>query len=285
VHDIDVKARTAGVDLWLWSVAPAARQPLRTLEFVNADQVSRTLESSFRRPQGIWSQVKVLGTFRQSWNFHDFPFDRQTLRIVLEEGVDDARRLLYRADRRGSAYQPDMRIPGWRVTGLDVRAAAEHYATTFGDPALPPAAGSNYARLVVDLQLERTGVAGFFKLTAALYAAVLLALVTFFLDLRTPTTLSPRMSLLAAALFAAVLNLRVASDAIGEADALSLLDELHVAAFGFILLATAIGILARRRIDHGVDPDVVRRSDRLSFVFCLGGFALVNVVLIALAAT
>jgi hypothetical protein len=285
VHDFDVARRTVGIDVWLWSVSPDRARPLETIELVNAVDSNRSLASTQRRPQGAWSQVKVSGTFRQLWDFRNFPFDRQTVAVVLEEGVQDAHGLVHHVDHRASSYQPDLKLPGWRVTGFAVHRAAQRYATTFGDPALGHANGSEYSRVVAELQLKRDGIlTSFFKLLAPLYAAVLMALATFFIPVESLNELSARMGLLAAALFAAVLNMRDASNAIGEVTGLSLVDEIHIAAFVLIVAATVIGIRSRIRAERGVDPHLVRQLNHWSFAVCAVLFVAVNAVLVTFAA-
>jgi hypothetical protein len=46
MHDLDVSRKTVSADLWLWSVSPDAVRPLDSVEFVNADSVSRSLAST-----------------------------------------------------------------------------------------------------------------------------------------------------------------------------------------------------------------------------------------------
>jgi hypothetical protein len=285
VHDLNVGARTAGVDMWLWSLSANKARPLETVELVNANRAIRSLGSTQPRPPGAWSQEKVSGTFRQIWDFRNFPFDQQTVEVVLEEGVEDASSFVYRVDEQASSYQEEMELPGWRITGFDVRRISQPYETTFGDPLLAGRGGSDYSRVVAEVHLKREAiVTTFFKLAAPLYAAVLMALATFFIPLESLQELGARMGLLAAALFAAVLNMRDASDTIGAETGLSLLDQIHIAAFVLIIAATVIGIRSRLRVEHGVDPDRIRRFDHRSFAVASTLFVAVNVALIAVAA-
>jgi hypothetical protein len=285
VQDIDVARRTAGIDMWLWSLSADKRRPLKTIELVNADDYTRNLAATLSRPQGVWSQVKVSGTFRQLWDFSDFPFDRQTVRVVMEEGVFDRSSFLYQVDRHGSGYDHAIEIPGWRITSFDVHPSIQRYETTFGDPLLKAQDSSEYSRVVAELDLRRDGAAmTFFKLTVAMYAAILMTLASFFLHPDTITDLGARMGLLAGALFTAVLNVGQASSAIGESAGLSLLDELHVVAFVLIVMATVIGIVARRRVEAGHDPVRIRHFDHLSFGVCATLAVGANVGLIAAAA-
>lgn len=68
IHDLNVAAGTFGADLWIWSVGTSpARDPLRTMEFVNADQVTERLENFTEREGLYWRQRKITGRFRHDW--------------------------------------------------------------------------------------------------------------------------------------------------------------------------------------------------------------------------
>ncbi len=284
LHDLDTARRTAGIDMWLWSVSSGKRRPLQTIELVNADDYTLSLASTVARPQGAWSQVKVSGTFRQLWDFSKYPFDHQLVSVGIEEGVQDTSSFLYRVDRLNSSYDHGIQIPGWQITSFDVRPLTERYDTTFGDPLLAPGGHSYYSRVVVELHLRRAGAAlTFFNLTVALYAAILIALVTFFLHPDTMSDLGARMALIAAALFAAVLNMIQTSSAIGAPTGFDLLVELHVVAFVLIVVATTIAIMSRRRLERGVDPMRIRRFDHRSFAVCATLVVVANVALVAAA--
>ena len=95
-----------------------------------------------------------------------------------------------------------------------MRSGVTHYATTFGDPAA--ASGSDYAEMVLAVTLARTSLAAFLNFSAPLYAAFLLTAVSFLLG---SSVVAARMSLLAAALFAVVINIRTTSDMLGGATA------------------------------------------------------------------
>ncbi|MBL8128178.1 MAG: hypothetical protein JNM64_11115, partial [Chloroflexia bacterium] len=89
LHSFDPNADTFGGDLWLWSVCPSEDdQPLHTMEFVNADDAAVLLDVP---GNPFWANRNIDGTFRYDWDERDFPFDRHTLTIQLEEGVDDVR--------------------------------------------------------------------------------------------------------------------------------------------------------------------------------------------------
>jgi hypothetical protein len=116
LHSFDPAADTFGADMWLWSVCPTAdHQPLQTMEFVNSDDVAVLLDVV---DDSRWTQRNVDGTFRYDWDERNFPFDRHTLLIELEEGDEDVRGFVYDPDTANSGIAPKLQLPGgWRMTG------------------------------------------------------------------------------------------------------------------------------------------------------------------------
>jgi hypothetical protein len=248
------------------------------MEFINADRVTSRLESSTQRGELVWRQRKISGTFRHNWDLRNFPFDRQTLTIAIEEGVSDANTLLYDPDQADTGYRPQHELKGWRVTGIALSSGIIHYATTFGDPAA--ARGSNYAEMQLAVTLTRTSLAAFLNLSAPLYAAFLLTTVSFLLG---SSVVTARMSLLAAALFAIVINIRTTSEMLGGAYGPTLIDKLNILGLAAIVAATfatvAISVLSER-----VAPATLARLDYIACSVLVVLFAGTNAVLLVAAA-
>jgi hypothetical protein len=279
VHDLDLQKKTAGVDLWLWSISKDKRRPVDTTEFPNANEVRRESSFAVSRKAGLWSSVKILGTFRQNWDLRNFPFDRQTIEVIVEEAEDDITALEYDVDTIESSYSQQIHLDGWIITGFSVQPARQRYQTTFGDPDLPSGSGSTYARMTATLNIERHQVATFFTFTSGLYAAVIISLISFFLTTENASLMSARVSLVVAALFAAVLNMRSAQDVTGEVSGASLLDKIHILGLVFIAVATVLAVVSRLRVERGHDPAAVQRASVRTFVVALPVYAVLNVLL------
>jgi hypothetical protein len=285
LHDFNPINDTFQADLWLWSVcADPARRPLDTMEFVNADDVNSRLPVRLERDGVIWASSKVRGTFRHDWNERNFPFDRQTLTIILEEGGDDVSQIVYQPDRGNSGFSGAIDVPGWRITDFSLNARDATYNTTFGDPALPEGGASTYSRLTIDVGIARTDISGFFKLTAVVYAAFVLSLLSYVLHLESATVLSAQMGLLAGALFAAAVNLLTASSAIEGPRGLTLVDKIHITVILYILAATVVAVLSRLLVERGWTKAQLARLNSRAFVIAAVSFVAINVALIAMAA-
>jgi hypothetical protein len=279
LNKLDPAGGTFDADLWLWSVGRSpARDPLQSMEFINADRVTSRLESSTQRGELVWRQRKISGTFRHNWDLRNFPFDRQTLTIVVEEGVSDANTLLYEPDQADTGYRPQYELKGWRVTSIALNSGVIHYATRFGDPAA--ARGSNYAEMQLAVTLMRTGSAEFLNLSAPLYAAFLVTAVSFLLG---SSVVTGRMSLLAASLFAVVINIQTARDMLGGAHGPTLIDKLNILGLASIVAAT-FATVATSVLNERVAPATLARLDYIACSVLVVLFAGANAVLLVAAA-
>jgi hypothetical protein len=285
LHQFEIQKRSFNANFWLWSVcASAQRQPLKVLEFVNANSTTGTLDQTTAREGVTWSQRKIDGNFRQDWDVRDFPFDRHVLSVTMEEGVDDTRAFNYDADTDRSGYDKNIDVPGWRVTGFKLVPSERRYDTTFGDPSLPPNASAHYSRLQAEISVVRTNTfTSFFKMASVVYVAATLALLSFLFHLDSGGSFGSRISFLAGSLFATVINMRIASTELGSNDGLTLIDLIHITALILIISATILTIIADRQLETGKKQSV-RRFDFRNAVVCATLFLAANVVLIVHAA-
>jgi len=282
LHSFDPTADTFGADFWLWSLCPTADlQPLQTMEFINSDNVAVLLDVG---DYPLWTQRNVDGTFRYDWDERNFPFDRHTLTIDLEEGVEDVHGFFYEPDTANSGVDPELQLPGgWRMTGTRLVGSIKTYDTTFGDPDLPVGGSSQYSRLTLSIDLERTDLGGFLKLTAVVYAAFIFALITYVMHLETATGIGARVSLLAIALFSTAVNLVNASNFLGTASGLTLVDKIHVMVLVYILVAAIVTVVSRLLLDRGVEAAAIAALNLRVGAIVVISFVALNALLIVLA--
>jgi hypothetical protein len=281
LHDLDVTADTFGVDYWVWTVHPPELNPLETLELYNAKEAHADLDQTAERGDRSWSQRKISAVVRHDWDISNFPFDRQVLDIVLEEGVADTTTLVYSADTTNSGYNEDIHLEGWHITDFAIEERTVDYATTFGDPDISE--GSSYARLVASVQLQRETVTGFIKLVTGVYVASAIVLLSFLMNPQHPPIFSGRMGVLVGALFATVLSLRASEAVLGTTESVSLVDKIHIIAMVYILIAALITVLVRKAYESGKE-ELAKRRDRIGLGVLGISFVLINGLVIILAA-
>jgi hypothetical protein len=169
------------------------------------------------------------------------------------------------------------------MTGTTLAGSTTTYDTTFGDPNLPAGGSSQYSRLTLSIDLERTDLGGFLKLTAVVYAAFFFSLISYLMHLEMTTGIGARVSLLAIALFSTAVNLVNASDDLGTASGLTLVDKIHVMVLVYLLIAAIVTVASRVLLDRGAEAaDIVALNLRVGAIVVISFIAL-NALLIVLA--
>jgi hypothetical protein len=283
INNIDTAAGTFDAEFWMWSICPDDEiRPLDTLEFVNGDGVEGSLDATLPRGGRWWSTRKFSGTFRADFDLQNYPFDRQTLNIEMEEAVLDERGLRYSADIAESQAGPRVHHSGWQLGDLVLTAGTATHPTTFGDPSLPGGT-SRYASMKISIVAERVYWETFLRVTFPLYIVALLVFASLMLNITSESMFLGRMGVLGTMLFSVVLSFSSTGDYLGEHEGMYLLDLLHIVVLTLIVVATAWAILAHHQVTRGFDPTAIDRRDRFMMIGLASGFVILNVILIILA--
>ena len=277
LHDLNMDRDTFEAVLWFWSTCRFEDlHPLNVMDFVNANRIEKSLPATTERSGLYWSYVKIHGEFRHNYKVKNYPFDRHELSILVENTDSPASAFSYTADKEGSKVSRDLVLDGWQVTSFDIREETYLYDTTFGDPSMKAKRQSDYARLRISMNIERTKTLSFFKLATGLYVSVALSLLTFLLG---PYNGRRRANLLVGTLFAVLVNHRVAETLIGRTEEVTLIDELHFIALIYIFAIAIAGIRSQNIFDQKREEEAYR-FDRLAlWIFCIT-YILINVAVV-----
>lgn len=160
VAALDLEARTFEFDGYLWfKWCNPALDPGSTLDFLNtADAAPMTVAATYAAPVeldgGVLYQViRVRGRFSTPLPLRDYPFDRQLIGPVFEDGVHNIGDLVYEMDPDGVSMNPKLGMPGYIVGAARMDFAQEPYPTRFGDTRASE--GPIYARASVRVPLVR----------------------------------------------------------------------------------------------------------------------------------
>jgi len=193
VRDLDVTTESFLADFFLWFLAPEDDPALTDVFFPNATKPRLKLEKPLEEwtdPDGTtYRMYRVQRTFTQPLDFHDYPWDRHTLRIVVQNVTLQADDVVYVPSpaiiaqpqdvrlRSGSDLaQPFNNVSNWdatqvyfvseATTGRSVQSAEGHDADAF----------VQFSKFVTEITMQRD-VRGF--LLKNLLPLGLLALVTY----------------------------------------------------------------------------------------------------------
>jgi len=268
LDNFDLNKKSFDATFWLWTISPEHdHNRLDDVEFVNADAIKFTHSYSKATPAGIWNQRKVVGTFHHDWDLQKFPFDRQDLHLKIEESETYISELVYVPDQSKFLVDGHMKIKGWRVVSSEIRSGIKTYMSNFGDPGLRSDTPTSYSGIDVIVQLERKNFTSFWKFTAGAFVAAAIALASYAFHVDKGQTMSPRFALLSGAVFAAIISLRSESTELGTTFYSTLVDQIHIVALVYVIVATFAGVytwsLYRR---HQDGPAIERFGRRIALI-------------------
>lgn len=286
LHDFKFENKTFQAEVWLWANCPDQQyEPLLHLWLLNADTYA--LSKYYKENQadgGSWSYILLTGTFRHNWNVANYPFDRHELILDVEDADTPADQLGYSADVGASVVSDHIELDTYKVAGLTVHTDAQSYHTSFGNPHLIEGIW-RAPRFTVHLFLKHNTYLRFFSMIIPVFAAFVIALLTFFLNMDTPPAMAGRLGMLGTGLFAVVLNLRAVSDVLGNVDGITLLDKIHIACIVFIVAALLVTVRSWHLHHVKAEARVVRRLNYWSAATLGFAYLLVNVGLVLTASS
>lgn len=236
IHDIDFKQKEYTVTFWLW-----LKYKNKDFDFANnlevpmAKNVSRsflTVDSSGDR---IFMTMRLQCVMKDSWKIGNFPFDRQKLRLSIENSQYDSRYLVFAADTVGQHFDPRFTLRGWTIDSCVIVTGTKVYETAFGDETLSKP-HTEYSNFKVRLDVKRDAGGLFWKMFLGMYIAFLIAYVCFYIHI---DGIDSRFGLSVGALFAVIGNKYIIDSSLPESSSFTLVDLLHGITLFFIFTVIA----------------------------------------------
>ena len=282
---VDVPPASAG------SAAPAAAgtEPAEekpsgaagTFEVIGADEAS--VKPVYNRPEDGYCCIQWKGKRSNHWDVRSYPFDRQEIRLTIEDASFDDRQLQYVADSANCGFSPDLRVAGCKIDGIEARVDTYTYPTNFGDPRFTKDTQSNYSRFTMILRLHRDGWGMFFKLFTALLISTFVALLAFWIN---PTQVDPRFGLCVGGLFGIIASSYAVAYMLPETGEVCYADRMHQVGLLAVLITvieSAVSLSFHLNMgDRGAR--IARRLDRISALVVSGGFVMAVIWLTVRAA-
>lgn len=259
IHDIDFKQKEYTINFWLWLKYKNRDFDFsKNLEIPQAKSVDKsfyTVDSSNGR---IYMLMKLQCVMKDNWKIGNFPFDRQKLRLSLENSQYDSRSLVFAVDTLGKHYDPRFTLRGWDIDSFDISDTTKSYETTFGDESLskPHVVYSSYK---VKIGIKRDAGELFWKMFLGMYVAFLIAYICFYIH---ADNIDSRFGLSVGALFAAIGNKYIIDSSLPESNSLTLVDTLHGVTLLFIFLIVAASAYAL----HIVKKDRLSKANRFDMI-------------------
>jgi hypothetical protein len=279
LHDLNFIEEQYTARFWLWMLhKQPIEKPSDAIEIPDSKEfkIDNIIADSLDGKG--WLQLKIKSVMKQSWELDNFPFDKQKLKIKIENPQFTIKDLVFIPDTLGKSYDPNLEVDGWKIEDFKIYTAKGHYDTAFGDNGQKKPE-SDYSQFVVDITVRRDAWGLFFKLFLGMYVAFAISFVSFFID---PSHAEPRFGLPVGGLFAAVGNKYVIDSYLPETSDLTIVDTLHGLTFIMIFVIIAFSALSLRQDDDGQEK-LSNTTDK-TVAWIVGGiFLVVNLVSVIMA--
>jgi hypothetical protein len=279
VHDINFRDKEYTMRFWLWFLYDNPNFDFSTqLDIPNAKSIDAPEVIVDSIDNKAWAIMKMKTTMKESWQVGDFPFDKQHLKVQIENALFDNNSLVFKPDLKGSTYDKADALDGWDITNFKVSTIVNDYETGFGDPD-PKRSLQNFSAFLIELDIERNAWGLFLKIFIGMYIAFLISIISFTIQVQ---ELEPRFGLPVGGLFATVGNKYIIDSILPETSSFTLVDTLHTITFLGIFSTLVVSAIALRKFDNG-NKEAAIRFNHLGSRWVIGLYLAINAIIITLA--
>lgn len=265
LYDLSLTQNEFKGTFWMWFVyKDNAICEGDTMRMLNQVELPNTKDFRFNSKDmevkgGLyWETQQCWATFVQRWNVDHYPFDRQVLRIHLEDAEKDTSALIYIADKKNTVVDKALQLNGWYIDSVSIDRIDHVYNSNYGDPTMADGE-SVYPGVVMEIHLSRDAAGIFFKFFALAFLSFIISYLLLFVN---PRLIDARLALAVGAIFGAVGNKYIVDSSLPENASLTLSDQVHIVVFGCIFIGILLSVIDVLLIDR--HPRWVRRIDRIS---------------------
>ncbi len=231
IHDIDFKQKEYTVNFWLWlKYKNKEFDFLQNLEIPQAKTFNKSFSTVDSSDGRVYILMKLQCVMKDSWKIGNFPFDRQNLRLGIENSQFDSKSLVFAPDTLGQHYDKRFTLNGWAIDSFNIAVGTKVYETAFGDETMAKP-HTEYSAYRVKIGLQRDGIGLFWKMFLGMYMAFLIAYVCFYIH---ADGIDSRFGLSVGSLFAVIGNKYIIDSALPESTSFTLVDTLHGLTLFFI---------------------------------------------------
>lgn len=263
IYDLNMASSTFYMNAYIWFRWKGNVNPINRFEFANGVEgwsITKTKiqEEPVPQPDGSkFQSIRAQGRFFRAFSLLNFPIDEQVLPLTLESSDRSTDEMVFQLDEKDTGHSPELKIPGWIVTGWDAKVATYTYDTRFGD--LTARDASSYSRVYYQLKIKRP--LNFFIWKLLLPLTIVLC-ATWTALLLPPRMVEARTGMPATALLTTVFLQQSYSASLPEVGSLVLLDKIYVIAYILIVSTISQVIYLAAKFDMQ-EPQHVMRAKQL----------------------
>jgi hypothetical protein len=281
IHDIDFKQKEYTITFWLWlKYKNKAFEFSKFLEVPTAKTVDKSFYTVDTSGGRVYMQMKLQCVMKDSWRIANFPYDRQTLRLTIENSQYDSRYLIYVPDTVGNHFDQRFTLRGWSIDSCVISTGTKVYETAFGDESFAKPR-SEYSVFRTRLVIRRDAGGLFWKMFLGMYIAFLIAYICFYIH---ADGMDSRFGLSVGSLFAVIGNKYIIDSALPESTSFTLVDTLHGLTLFFIFAIISATAYSLKLVKRNQAKKAFR-FDMICAQIFLAVYVLLNIFFISKAAS
>ncbi len=279
LYDFRIDNKSFMADFWMW-----VNHRQENSKFENVIEITNSKSAEFshftteKKSQGEWVTQKCKAEVMHQWDVSCFPFDKQLLRIEIEDSEYDTSRMVYMADTVNSRMDTTFNSKEWKINKFSIKEDVRSYNTTYGNPDL--SGQSSYPRVVAQIEITRINSwVMLAKMLTGAYVAFFISCLVFFVS---SDNQDSRFGLCVGGLFAAIGNKYIVESVVPTSTTNTLMDNAHNLTFTFILLIVLVIVLSLHLFESGDEAKkkLSHRIDKTAFVAIVTAYTLINAWLV-----
>jgi len=187
---LDIKSETFYADFYVWYKWKGEWFNPADMEFMNGDISYRTEPSHEKVGEWDYSISRIKGVFKSQFSLYNYPFDSQTLSIVLEHRDMNLAHLVLASeggedkDISDNAIEKNMTLSDWKIGKAWAGIGQHRYNTDFGYyvKGNEGEGDSVYSKFVFNVKIERIMLPYLLKFSLPLFILVLMSFLVFFIN-------------------------------------------------------------------------------------------------------
>lgn len=254
IHNIDFQEKEYVINLWIWFKYKNKDFDFsKNLEIPQAKTFTQSYLTIDTTGGKYYVLMKLQCVMKDSWEIQDFPFDRQTLRLSVENSQFDKEDLVFVADTVGNHFDPKFTISSWNIDKFTIDVKNKLYETAFGDESVE-VAHSEYSSFNLKIEIDREAMGLFWKMFLGMFVSFFIAYTCSFIHV---DRIDSRFGLSVGALFAVIANKYVVDSSLPESVSFTLVDTLHDITLFFILIIIVCTAYTLKLIIKGKNKEAV----------------------------
>lgn len=286
IQKVDLPTNSFDADFYVWlRWTDPEIDPSEGLEIMNTYQSWGLVETPLydepqKQPDGslLWV-ARFQGSFNAPLSLSDYPFEKQTLRLVIEDGENNIDGVVYEPDTDPIELDREITLPGYNFGQPRITFGPYTYTSAFGEVDAGPNA-QTFSRMTVEMPLSSPAVSGIVKTVLPIF----IVLIASALALVVPASyVDSKLNLCITALLALVAGHWGVSSGLPQTSYLLMIDLLYILAFAATTAMIAVSVVGAWILQsRGEEPAMAMERRGLIVIGVTYLLAMVAVLLVYL---